>query len=302
MTLEQLLIDMPLILAEGSVAEQVRRGQPHLLHPTLVHTLLVRSPEGRRVLEELFTSYIGVARSRGLPIILSTPTWRANPQRLQGISGAERINGECAEFLLGIKAKNKDVEVMVNGLIGSKNDCYKPGEAPGATEAEAFHRWQAKKLAAGGVDFLIAETLPSVGEALGLARAMAETKLPYVISFVLSPEGTIMDGTTLSEAIDVIDNGAPIPPSGYMVNCCYPTFLERAALKEADRERFLGIQANGSALDPRELESSTELKMEPVSEWVEAMARLKESGLGKIFGGCCGTSPEHIEALAARLT
>ena len=111
-----------------------------------------------------------------------------------------------------------------------------------------------------------------------------------------------MDGSTLGEAIEIIDQGTTRAPVGYMVNCCYPTYLERTALDDNARGRFLGIQANGSAIDPRELESSAELKMEPVSEWVEAMANLHMSGLGKVLGGCCGTGPEHIRALAAKLT
>jgi phosphoglycerate dehydrogenase-like enzyme len=59
------------------------------------------------------------------------------------------------------------------------------------------HYWQAGKLADTGVDFLLAATLPAFSEATGLALALAATAKPYVLSFVVRPEGTMLDGTPL---------------------------------------------------------------------------------------------------------
>ncbi|MCP4628141.1 MAG: hypothetical protein GY850_32190, partial [bacterium] len=55
---------------------------------------------------------------------------------------------------------------------GSSWSAYKPNEGLSVTESEKFHSWQIDELAQAGVDFLIAETLPSVEEAKGIARAM----------------------------------------------------------------------------------------------------------------------------------
>jgi len=59
------------------------------------------------------------------------------------------------------------------------------------------HYWQAEKLADTGVDFLLAATLSAFSEATGLALALAATAKPYVLSFVVRPEGTMLEGTPL---------------------------------------------------------------------------------------------------------
>lgn len=87
--------------------------------------------------------------------------------------------------------------VKIGGFISCRNDCYKPDEGLSASEAEKFHSWQIDQLAQAGVDFLIAGTLPNVDEAMGIARAMEKTGVPYIISFVINRRGSVLDGTSL---------------------------------------------------------------------------------------------------------
>jgi S-methylmethionine-dependent homocysteine/selenocysteine methylase len=63
-----------------------------------------------------------------------------------------------------------------------------PTNAPSAAEAEDYHVAQAQVLANAGVDFLHAPTFPSAEELLGISRAFARTKLPYILSPGLSHE------------------------------------------------------------------------------------------------------------------
>ena len=63
-----------------------------------------------------------------------------------------------------------------------------------AVIVEQFHSWQISQLKQGGVDFIIAETLPSVEEATGIARALQRSCPPYFISFVISRDGRVLDG------------------------------------------------------------------------------------------------------------
>ena len=76
-----------------------------------------------------------------------------------------------------------------------------------------FHRPQSEALASAGVDFLHLATAPSVEEALGVADAMADTGLSYMISFVIRRSGVLLDGTPLGHAI-VIDAKAARPLPG----------------------------------------------------------------------------------------
>ena len=85
--------------------------------------------------------------------------------------------------------------------MSCRGDAYNPGDALAVDEALEFHAWQAEKLADTGVDFLLAATLPAFSEATGLALALAATAKPYVLSFVVRSEGTMLDGTPLKDAI-----------------------------------------------------------------------------------------------------
>lgn len=103
-------------------------------------------------------------------------------------------------------------KILIAGTIGPKNDCYTPGEGLSKNEAEEFHAWQISELKKGGADFIIAETIPNIQEALGIAYAASKMNIDYIISFVISRNGKILDKTDLSDAIKLIDkNTSKIP-------------------------------------------------------------------------------------------
>ena len=69
----------------------------------------------------------------------------------------------------------------------------------------------------------------------------------------------------------------------------------------AVRERFLGLEGNGSPLSPEELDNSPVVYSSPADEWADEMMKLhKDYGL-KLLGGCCGTDHDHMEQLAIRV-
>ena len=180
-------------------------------------------------------------------------------------------------------------------MIGCKNDCYQPEQALSAKQAEEFHTWQIEQLKIGGVDFLIAETLPNVNEAIGIARAIENSGLPYFICFVISRDGLVLDGTDLNTAIKMIDANTSDQPLGFMVNCTYPSFLCAASQPPELYERLIGYLANASSLDHCELDGAEELMMESVSEWGDLMLDLNRTYGVKVLGGCCGTNEEHLQ-------
>jgi S-methylmethionine-dependent homocysteine/selenocysteine methylase len=288
-----------LILTEAAVVERLRRGGKVELHPRLVHAALIYDETGRRELKNIFQSYIDVARRAHLPLILCAPTWRANRDRVFESGVSSDINQDAVEFMGSLRPVGEaaDAPVKIGGLIGCKNDCYMPEEALSADEAEEFHSWQLKRLADGGVDFLIAETLPDTQEALGIARAMAAAGLPYIISFVINRMGFVLDGTPLAEAADFVDRALSDKPLGFMVNCAHPTFLNVQKQPKSLFDKLIGYQANASSLDHVELDSAGQLKVDEVSEWGDKMLTLHRRYGVKILGGCCGTSVEHLEYL-----
>lgn len=196
MELNRLLTDAPLILTEAAVIEAIDHASPGQLHPDLFNAVMVNSPDGRDLLARLYTSFYDVARAHDLPFILTTPTWRANRQRVAAAGISQDINEEAVAFLRHLIQELKaETRISLGGLLGCKHDCYRPEHGLDTPSAHRFHAWQAEHLADGGADFLMAVTLPALAEAKGLAMAMAETGLPYVISFVINRKGEVLDGT-----------------------------------------------------------------------------------------------------------
>lgn len=304
-----LLQTAPVILGEGAVIERLRREFAVELHPELVNAAFVYDPAGRAAQETIYRQYLAAGERHGLPMLLSTPTWRANRERLARAGLADRdVNGDNFRFLDALRRSYGPYagQIVISGLLSCRGDAYDPREGQSTEAAREFHRFQAEALAAAGVDLLLASTLPGCAEAAGLAQAMAATGLPYIVSFVIRPTGTLLDGTPLHRAIAVIDGAVEPRPLGYLVNCSHASIFRRAICQpgndaSAVRARLLGLLANTAALSPEELDEHPELVTEPPDDFAAAVAALHaEFGL-RLLGGCCGTDGRHIAALAERL-
>jgi S-methylmethionine-dependent homocysteine/selenocysteine methylase len=301
MDITALLTEQRLILMEAAIVEPLRRVEGVYLHPSLVHAPLIYDEVGKSRLRKLYQDYIDVAAAAGLPFLMATPTWRTNRERVLESGLDTCINLDTVRFLQKIRdaRRRSETSVYIGGIIGCKNDCYRPEEGLSAADAEQFHSWQISELARAGVDFLIVETLPHVEEAVGIAAAMEKTERPYFISFVINRRGRILDGTGLTEAIGIIDAATRRPPLGYMVNCAYPTFLCADEQPAELFERLVGYLGNASSLDHCDLDGSEHLQTESIAEWGEEMLALHRKHGIKILGGCCGTSVEHLKYIVS---
>ena len=290
------------ILAEAAVIESLRRSGAAVLHPRLENALLIYDDVGRTALTGVYRDYVSIARQAGVPIIICTPTWRANPERISAAGATRDVNGDAVAFLKQLRNKWMDQpsSLFIGGLVGCKNDCYKPREGLSTDAAAAFHQVQVHQLANAGVDFLLAATLPAVDEACGIARAMQITGLPYVISFVINRRGRILDGCSLEQAFKKIDTVCNRPPLGYMVNCAYPSFLRAHEQPRQVLARLIGYQANASSHDHAQLDGSDRLQTDAIDDWGDRMILLNRRHSIKILGGCCGTGPAHLKYLVHR--
>ncbi len=299
MCLKKILSKYDFILTEMAVIETLRRDSEITLHPELVNALLIYDESGRRAIAELINGFIAVASENEIPIMITTPTWRANRERLGRVGEQRDVNADAVAFIEEIKASwgAWQEQIVVGGLMSCKNDCYLPQEGLSRVEAEAFHSWQSRRLSEAGVDFLVAQTLPALPEAVGMARAMAATKTPYVLSFVINREGQLLDGHSLAEAIAAIDTDLEIPPLGYMVNCAYPSFLQVEREPEEVLARLIGFQANASSLDHDQLNEAEKLEVDEISDWGRRMLALNRDYGISILGGCCGTGAAHLNYL-----
>ena len=307
---QELLLASPVILGEGAVIERLRRSAGVCLDEHVVNSALIYQKEGRSALEAICRQYLDIGRRYTLPLLLSTPTWRAGRDRIAaaGLAGCD-LNGDNFRFLADLRDTYGDYarKVAVCGLMSCRGDAYKPNEAMAECEAATFHSWQAEALATAGVDFLLASTLPALSEAIGLARAQAATGLPYLISFVARPEGTLLDGTPLHTAIDTIDTTVTPRPLAYLINCTHASVFRRGILHETNssalvRERIIGLLANTAPLSPEELDASVALVGEEPEIFGKSLTALHRDFGMKVLGGCCGTDDRHIKCLARNIT
>jgi homocysteine S-methyltransferase len=300
MTMARILRDNKLILTEGAVIEALANNGDLDPREPLLNSPLIYTPEGRQALESLWRTYIDIAREADRPILVGTPTWRANPERIQAAGLDRNLNADATAFMLKLRESYAEwaPNILIAGLMAVKNDAYQPGEALDAVAAAEFHSLQSGWLAEAGVDLLLAATVPAVTEATGMARAMSQTGRPYVISFVINRRGRILDDTPLGTAIDQVDQACSPVPLGYMINCAHPDFLGPSALPPALWHRLLGLQGNASAMDHDQLDAKPGHHEDDLGAWGEAMLALRRRLGLKILGGCCGTTPTHIAYLA----
>ena len=310
MSFSDVLHAAPLLLTEGALIERLRRDSSVALDPQVLHAGFVYERRGRERLCGLWRQYLDTGREHHLPMLIQSPTWRANPERLAvaGLGGRD-VNGNGVRLCRTVRAEYGDyaASIFVAGLIGCRGDAYRPQEALRKCEAAEFHASQLRALAAAGVDLLMAATLPALSEAMGIAEAMAATGLPFLLSFVIPSTGELLDGTPLEDAVRIIDRSTHPQPAGYLVNCVHPTVFARAvasrpALTALVPGRVLGLQGNTALLSPEELESLDHLEETEPRLYGEQMRRLHEWFGLKILGGCCGTDERHIAAIATQLT
>jgi homocysteine S-methyltransferase len=297
------------ILGEGAVIERLRRNSEFELDPHIVHSAFIYDKGKGTALSGIYRQYLDIGRKYNLPLLLSTPTWRASRERIEK-AGYENtdVNGDNFRFLDEIRKSYGEYahKIVICGLLSCRGDAYNQSEALTANDAHAFHTWQANRLAESGVDFLLAATLPAFSETTGLARALAATGKPYIISFLTRAEGTMLDGTPLKEVISRIDTDVNPKPIAYMSNCTHASFFKTALMHATHssstvRKRIAGLFANTAALKPEELDNSEELVEEDPQTFGKSVAGLHvELGM-KILGGCCGTDNRHIDNLAQRL-
>lgn len=294
------------VLTDGAIETRVMFETPIAMDPDVQVAGLLGDRQGEAALREIYRSYLDAAAATGVPLVIGTPTFRAsvNYTRRAGLGDIEavrRLNTAAAAFHQELIDCHTGPPVWIAGVLGPAGDAYRPAEAPSASAAFEYHRPQIDTLAEAGVDLVFAATFPAVGEAVGAARAMARTGLPFVVSWVLGADTRVLDGTPLAEAIRQVDDAAA--PTYFSLSCIHPTVAARALDASGDAaDRINEVKANGSTLSPTELVALDHAESDSPATFAAAMDDLRRTYGVAVVGGCCGTTDEHMRALGALLT
>ena len=194
-----------------------------------------------------------------------------------------------------------ETPVVVSGNIGPRGDGYKPEARMSEAEARTYHAQQIGTFAATDADMLGAFTMNYVEEAVGIALAARDARMPLALSFTLETDGRLPTGETLCEAIETVDRATRRSPTYYMINCAHPSHFGDALEDGATwTQRVHGIRANASRKSHAELDNSTELDAGDPHELGQLYAELRRRfPYINVLGGCCGTDHRHVQCISA---
>jgi 5-methyltetrahydrofolate--homocysteine methyltransferase len=196
---------------------------------------------------------------------------------------------------------------FVAGAIGPTNrtasispDVNRPGfRAITFDELRVAYGEQARGLIDGGVDLLLVETIFDTLNAKAALYAIAEIAeargvgVPVMISGTITDRsGRMLSGQTPAAFWESVRHAAPVSIG---LNCALGAREMRAHVAEIARIADTLVCAYPNAGLPNEFglyDESPEYMAELLGEFADA-------GLVNVVGGCCGTTPEHIRAMAA---
>lgn len=195
---------------------------------------------------------------------------------------------------------------FVAGSIGPTNrtaslspDVNDPGfRAVHFDELKDAYKFQVKGLMDGGVDLLLVETVFDTLNAKAALFAIQEYFLENNVEIPIMVSGTITDasGRTLSgqttEAFLISIEHAPLFSVG--LNCALGAKQLRPYLQILAKNSDFNVSAHPNAGLPNEFGEYDESPANMASQ----IKVFLEEGLLNVVGGCCGTTPEHIKAIA----
>ena len=169
----------------------------------------------------------------------------------------------------------------------------------GAAERQDVIAEQIRSLAAAGVDLIILETfgyLDELAEAVTVASGVCD--LPIVAQATFADDGRTLGGETPHEVATVLGE-LPIVMLG--TNCTIGPQRMLAVVESLVRYSTLPVSAQPNAGQPRKVGHRRFEFSIDATYFARYLRRFAEAGAAMV-GGCCGTTPTHIEAAAANMS
>jgi S-methylmethionine-dependent homocysteine/selenocysteine methylase len=278
----------PALLLDGATGTELeRRGSPAAL-PLWSAQALITDPDlvGRIHAEyvaagaELLTA--NTFRTQQRTLSRSDPRLRAADLTAQAVALARRA------------AEAAGHRVWVLGSAPPLEDCFRPDHVPGDADLAREHAEHAQNLMASGVDAILLETMNTIREAVAAARAARAAGATVLASFVCWDGATLLSGEALGDAVRAVREEQV---AAVLANCLPPSNVAACVPELRASGLPWGLYPNlGAPLDGgggrRSEECTPEAFAAHAAEWLDDGAR--------IVGGCCGSNPAQILAVAQR--
>jgi betaine-homocysteine S-methyltransferase len=300
MILQQLKDDV--ILGDGgAIFELERRG--YVSAGPFTPEVVIEHPEAVKQLQTDF--------ARAGAQVLQALTYYAHEEKLKEIGRQEALSEINAAAVRIAHEVADEYGCLVAGNL-SNTWAYDPDDPMSHKETQRQFEQQIKYQLPHGIDFFIAETIEYLGEARIALEAIKAAGVPAMITLGFKYQDQTPDGVPLEEAFkELEDAGADIVG----INCfrdpermlpladrlrkavsCY-TATQPVAYRCSEEKPYFQIQElDGHVAFPLELDPFVLTRFEMASYAQNA----KELGINYI-GGCCGTTPHHLRAMAEAL-
>lgn len=228
--------------------------------------------------------------------IIETNTFGANRHKLGQHGLAERaveLNHRGVKIAREAREAAKH-EVLIAGSIGPLGIVREVRDLP-RDQILAIFKEQAAALEERGVDFFLLETFSDIEELAAAIEAIRSfSKMPVVAELTYSEEGTTFGGTRPQDAWENLKS-AQIQAVG--ANCTIGPQALLPVLRELADSSTLPLSAMPNAGFPKRV--GDRIVYPRSSPEYFALFAQEAADLGaRILGGCCGTTPEHIRAIA----
>ncbi len=272
------------ILMDGATGHDLfRLGMPPGVCP---EAWILENPETIRDLQSRYVA----AGSR----VILTPTFGANRRKLAGYGLADDVgemNRRLAELSRSVAGRS-----LVAGDVSMTGEFVRPTGSLDFEEAVDLFREQIDGLVQGGVDLIFVETMVDLAEArAALIAAREACDLPVICSMTFEPGGATVTGVHPASALITLQS---LGAFAVGCNCSTGPRDMLGIISEMVPYAEVPLVAKPNAGLPRmTLEGDAHYPLSP-DEFAEECAPLLAAGV-EIIGGCCGTNPGHIAALAA---
>ncbi len=226
--------------------------------------------------------------------ILMAPTFSANRLALDRFGLAGEL-GPLNTALVRLTREAAGGRALVAGDLSTLGQPMEPLGPISYGEAYDVYREQMEALAEAGADLLAVETLMGIDEAAAaLDAAGAACGLPVLCTFSVEADGTIPFGGT---ALEALLTAQELGAAAVGVNCSVgPDQLEAVIRTLAEAASAPVVAKPNAGLPMMDAQGQAIYSMGP-RDFARHMAVLARAG-ASLLGGCCGSAPDYIRALA----
>jgi methionine synthase I (cobalamin-dependent) len=233
--------------------------------------------------------------------VLLTNTFGGNRHRLalhNAQDQAEQVNHAAAKILREVAAENGN-SILVAGDIGPSGQVLAPYGELSFQDAKDGFTEQAAALISGAVDLIWIETMSDLEEvraAVEGTRQVSE-QIPIVTTMTFDTHGRTMMGVTPEQAIESLSSFGSVAQGGNCGNGPEEIIEVIEKMHAVDPSATLVAKANAGI--PELIEGKPVYRASPET-MADYAVRSYQAG-ARVIGTCCGSTPDHIKAIATAL-